>query len=146
VHDISCCPGNHSPYTICHCDDVTHNLVANHSVCLLLWLQGVDAESDPEGFVARKLQQAELLPDPNSGYARAVRIIFSNIFDFFRANGEASCCCCWHQTPDMHSNNNSFSSCIPTSLACFNLCTCPPTPGMQSRRCPNQPPAAYTLC
>lgn len=49
--------------------------------------KGVDAESDPEGFVARKLQQAELLPDPNSGYARAVRIIFSNIFDFFRANG-----------------------------------------------------------
>lgn len=44
---------------------------------------------DPEGVASRKLQQAAaLLPDPNAGYAKAVRLIFSNIFDFFRANGE----------------------------------------------------------
>ena len=50
------------------------------------------AEEDPEGFASRELQQAaDLLPDPNAGYAKAVRIIFTNIFDFFRADGEH----CW---------------------------------------------------
>lgn len=33
----------------------------------------------------RKLQQGA---DPNAGYAKAARLIFTNIFDYFRANGE----------------------------------------------------------
>lgn len=45
----------------------------------------VDAEADPEGAALRQLQQ---LPDPSAGYAKAVTLIFTNIFDFFRANGE----------------------------------------------------------
>lgn len=51
-----------------------------------------DADGDDESSAQRRqLQQVpanQLLPDPNAGYAKAARLIFSNIFDFFRANGE----------------------------------------------------------
>jgi hypothetical protein len=47
-----------------------------------------EEESDPIAAASRKLQQ---LPDPNEGYAKSVRLIFTNIFDFFRANGEGHC-------------------------------------------------------
>jgi hypothetical protein len=49
--------------------------------------EAVEAEddTDAEGAALRKLQQ--LLPEPNDGYTQAARIIFTNIFDFFRANG-----------------------------------------------------------
>lgn len=121
AQQTSCCLKYHADLTartpilfLSYC-----NTVVVGCVCvLLLCLQGVAAESDPEGFVARKLQQATLLPDPNAGYARAVRIIFTNIFDFFRANGEA--CCCWTETHGMHCSSRCSPQ--PTSCCAHLLC------------------------
>jgi hypothetical protein len=49
---------------------------------------GIDADADPEGVISARLRKLQQGADVNAGYAKAARLIFTNIFDYFRANGE----------------------------------------------------------
>lgn len=80
---------------------------------MLLQAETAEAEdeddSDAEGAALRKLQQ--LLPDPNDGYTQAARLIFTNIFDFFRANGET----CRAASTARSAGNTWFLCCWPSA-------------------------------
>lgn len=64
----------------------TLHLEHNTAWCLSVLQADTEAdEADPEGAALRRLQQ---LPASADGFAQAASGIFTNIFDFFRSNGE----------------------------------------------------------